>query len=98
MSLADTFRTEVCRQEAPAFVYSYLREDVKIIIHLFIFCHFILLGVTPWTGRQFITGLTNRDEQPSTLAFTPSGNLESPFNLSPAYMFLDWGRKPEYTE
>ena len=31
---------------------------------------------TPWTSRQFITGLTYRDKQPSTLTFTPMANLE----------------------
>ena len=31
---------------------------------------------TPWTSCQFITGLTYRDEQPFTLTFTPTGNLE----------------------
>ena len=50
---------------------------------------------TPWTSHQFITGLTCRDEQPFTLTFTftPMGNLESPINLPPVYMFLDCGRK-----
>ena len=28
------------------------------------------------TSCQFITGLTSRDEQPSTLTFTPTGHLE----------------------
>ena len=40
----------------------------------------------------------HRAEQPFTLTFTPTGNLESPINLPPAYMFLDCGRKPEYPE
>ena len=30
---------------------------------------------TPWTSRQFITGLTWRGIQPSTLATTPTGNF-----------------------
>ena len=83
----------------------------QFIIYSFIFCCFIPLGVvegagaylsiigqrrgTPWTSRQFITGLTYRDEQPFTLTFTSTGNLESPINLPPAYMFLDCGRNSE---
>ena len=59
----------------------------------FIFCHFIHLGVAgvylsigkrqgkPWTSCQFITGLTCRDEQPSTTTFAPTASLESPINL-----------------
>ena len=39
---------------------------------------------SPWTNCQFITGLTYRDEQP----FTLTGNLESPINLPPVYMFF----------
>ena len=31
---------------------------------------------TTWTSHQFITGLTCRDKQPSTLTFTPTGNLK----------------------
>ncbi|XP_078019577.1 dynein axonemal assembly factor 3 isoform X1 [Epinephelus lanceolatus] len=49
---------------------------------------------TPWTGHQTITGL--RDRQPFTLTFTPTGNLESPINLT--CVFLDSGRKPEYPQ
>merc|ERR1712035_199013 len=47
---------------------------------------------TPWTSHQFIAGLTHRDRQP----FTPTGNLESPNNLS--CRSLDCRRKPEYPE
>uniref|UniRef100_A0A3P9DAV5 Tripartite motif containing 39 n=1 Tax=Maylandia zebra TaxID=106582 RepID=A0A3P9DAV5_9CICH len=36
---------------------------------------------TPWTGRQSIAGLTQRDKQPFTL--TPMGNLELPIKLTP---------------
>ncbi len=43
-----------------------------------------------------MTGLTYRDTQPLTLTFTPTGNLESPINLT--CMSLDCGRKPEYPE
>ena len=53
---------------------------------------------TSWTSRQFIIGLTCRDEKPFTFTFTPTGNLESPINRPPAYMFLDCGRKPEDPE
>ena len=36
--------------------------------------------------RQFITGLTKRDKQPSTLTFTPTGNLEWLINqLNPSF-------------
>ncbi len=34
------------------------------------------------SSRQFITWLTCRDKQPFTLTFTPTGNLETPVNLS----------------
>ncbi len=51
---------------------------------------------TPWTGRQSVTGPTYRDRQPLTLTFTPTGNLESPVNLT--CMSLGCGRKPEYPE
>ncbi len=47
---------------------------------------------TPWTGRQSVAGPTYRDRQP----FTPTGNLESPVNLT--CMSLDCGRKPGYLE
>ncbi len=36
---------------------------------------------TPRTSHQFITGLTYRDKQPSTLTFTLMGNLVSPIKL-----------------
>ena len=54
--------------------------------------------VTPWTGRQSITGphRDKRDKQPHTITLTPWDNLESPVNLT--CMFLDGGRKPEYPE
>jgi len=35
-------------------------------------------------------------KQPCTLTLTPKDNLESPINLT--CMFLDGGRKPEYSE
>ena len=45
---------------------------------------------TPWTNRQFITGPTRRDKQPSTLTLTPTANLESLINLPPLYVFGLW--------
>ncbi len=36
---------------------------------------------SPWTSRQFITGLTYGDKQPFMLTFAPTINLESPPNL-----------------
>ena len=53
-------------------------------------------GGTPWTCRQFITGLTYRDKQPFTLTFTLAGNLQLPINLT--WMSLDCERKLEYPE
>lgn len=35
---------------------------------------------TPWTGCQTIAGLTQTEEQPFTLAITPTGNSESSIN------------------
>ncbi len=51
---------------------------------------------SPWIGCQFITGLTHKDNQPFTHTFTPTGNLESPINLT--CMSLDCGRKLERQE
>lgn len=48
-------------------------------------------GVTPWTGRQFITKTTQRDKPPSTL--TPADNSELPISLM--CMSLDCGGKWE---
>ena len=42
---------------------------------------------TPWTSCHFIAGLTYKDKQPSTLTFTPMGNLESPINLPQVCIF-----------
>ncbi|XP_060783445.1 uncharacterized protein ccdc142 isoform X3 [Neoarius graeffei] len=56
---------------------------------------------TPWTSRQVIAGLTHGNNQPFTLTFTPTVNLESPVNLT--CMSLDCGgnrstlRKPTRT-
>ncbi|MEQ2250358.1 hypothetical protein ILYODFUR_039179, partial [Ilyodon furcidens] len=52
---------------------------------------------TPWTGRQFIAGPNRdiQDKQPCTHSFTLNSNLERPIYLT--VMFLDYGRKPEYT-
>lgn len=35
-------------------------------------------GVTPWTGRQSVTGLTERQ----TLIFTPAVHLDSPIKIT----------------
>ncbi len=50
----------------------------------------------PWTSHQFIARLTYRDKQPFTLTVTPTGNLESPVNLT--HTSLDCGKKTEYLE
>lgn len=47
--------------------------------------------------RSSISGLTHRDRLPFKLILTPTGNLESPINLS-MNMFLDSLRKPEWQE
>lgn len=46
--------------------------------------------LTPWTGQQFITGLTYRDHH------THSHSHNSPISLT--CMSLDCGRKPEHLE
>lgn len=38
--------------------------------------------VAPWTGRQAITGLTHRDEQPFTLIFTEASTQKGPSQLA----------------
>ena len=48
-------------------------------------------GVTPWTGRQSIKEPTYRHQQPFTLTFTPTVNLEAPINRS--CIFLTVRRK-----
>lgn len=51
-------------------------------------------GVDP--GQAANTGLTQRNRQPLTLAFTPTACLESPVNLMCA--LLGCGRKLEHEE
>ena len=44
---------------------------------------------SPSTSHKFMAGLTYRDKQPPTLAFTPMGNLKWPINqLSPSLHVL----------
>ena len=47
---------------------------------------------SPSTSHKFMAGLTYRDKQPPTLAFTPMGNLKWPINqLSPSlHVFGLW--------
>lgn len=49
-----------------------------------------------WTGCQSIMGLTQRDRESFTLAFTAVVNSEPSAILT--HMSLDSGRKPEYPE
>ncbi len=51
---------------------------------------------SPSTSHQFIMGLTQRDKQPFTLSFTPTGNLVSPIN--PTGIFNPKGEPKEPRE
>lgn len=50
----------------------------------------------PWTGFQFITGISHRYRQPSMVKFTSTANLEQLINLMS--MSLGCGRTPTQAE
>ncbi len=61
---------------------------------------------TPWTSRQFITGLTYKNKHPFSVTFTPTGNLELTQSWNPSAAFAVWlpvdsdtasGGKPHYS-
>lgn len=54
----------------------------------------VKMGLDPGQVTNSLKG--QREKQPSTIAFSPSANLELPVSLT--CMLLDCGRKPEYLE